>query len=71
MSRQLGLKEALDLFLTFEQLTRALDITGPLISLLSMLSMLYNVATTLAVMAVAYALVCLMWQYIASRRRVS
>ncbi len=50
----------------FEQLTRALDLTGPL---LAPLSMLYATAITLAVMAVAYALLSLLWQHLAHWRQ--
>lgn len=49
----------------FEQLARSLNITG---SLLAPLSMLYHSATALIVMAVAYALLCLLWQQLAPRR---
>ena len=50
----------------FESITRTLELTGPV---LSPLSLLYDSAITLAVMAVTYVLLCLLWQRLADSRQ--
>ena len=50
----------------FQQLTRALELSG---AVLSPLSLLYHSGVTLVVMAVSYVLLCAVWQRLAGSRQ--